>query len=216
MTAIIGEMTEDHRLVWRTMRAALWPEADDHDAEIGEVLAAGEVWAFMAEADGIPVGFAELSIRKAANGRKSQPVPFLEGIWIEPTYRCQGVGARLIAHIEAFLKARGFRELGSDSLIEIQLAHNAHKSPPAERSFAAGGANDDRSSYSEAQLRSVLQVSELVYGQVDLDGGCFFDSAEITRHGKLNDISNCSFLIIWFRHECRGAGNSGSKSQTGV
>ena len=33
---------------------------------------------------------------------------------------------RLVAHIEAFLTARGFRELGSDSLIENQAAHEAH------------------------------------------------------------------------------------------
>jgi GNAT superfamily N-acetyltransferase len=55
-----------------------------------------------------------------------QPVPFLEGIWVEPRSRWRRVGARLIAHIETFLKARGFRELGSDSLIENRVAHDAH------------------------------------------------------------------------------------------
>jgi aminoglycoside 6'-N-acetyltransferase I len=33
---------------------------------------------------------------------------------------------RLVAHIEAFLTARGFRKLGSDSLIENPAAHEAH------------------------------------------------------------------------------------------
>jgi aminoglycoside 6'-N-acetyltransferase I len=87
MTAIIREMKEDDRPAWRAMRTALWPEARNHDAEIREILEAGDAWAFMAEADGIRAGFAEISIRKAPNGCESQPVPFLEGIWIEPSYR---------------------------------------------------------------------------------------------------------------------------------
>jgi aminoglycoside 6'-N-acetyltransferase I len=108
------------------MREALWPEASGHEKDIGEILSATDAWGFIAEVDQVPAGFAEISIRKAANGCESQPVPFLEGIWIEPPHRREGIGARLIAQIEAFLKARGFGELGSDSLIENREAHDAH------------------------------------------------------------------------------------------
>jgi aminoglycoside 6'-N-acetyltransferase I len=125
----IRELTSADRAAWCGMRRLLWPDetARGHDAAIDEILNAKDAWGFIAEAADIePLGFAEISIRKAANGCESQPVPFLEGIWVEARSRRRRVGARLIAHIEAFLMARGFRELGSDSLIENEGAHEAH------------------------------------------------------------------------------------------
>jgi aminoglycoside 6'-N-acetyltransferase I len=125
----VRELTGADHAAWCRMRRLLWPDetAHGHDAAIDEILNARDAWGFIAETpDNEPIGFAEISIRKAANGCESQPVPFLEGIWVEPRSRRRRVGGRLIAHIEAFLTARGFRELGSDSLIENQAAHEAH------------------------------------------------------------------------------------------
>src|SRR5262249_46492900 len=83
--------------------------------------------AFIAETDGTAKGFAEVSLRKAANGCKSQPVPFLEGVWVEPPHRRQAIGRGLIAHIEALLGAKGFDELGFGGLIENPGAYHAHQ-----------------------------------------------------------------------------------------
>jgi aminoglycoside 6'-N-acetyltransferase I len=129
MPLTIRELTSADHVAWCRMRRLLWPDetARGHDAAVDEILNAKDAWGFIAEAaEDEPLGLAEISIRKAANGCESQPVPFLEGIWVEPRSRRRRVGARLIAHIEAFLTARGFRELGSDSLIENQAAHEAH------------------------------------------------------------------------------------------
>src|SRR5262249_5308592 len=85
-------------------------------------------WGFVAETDqGAAVGFAEITIRPFANGCDSRPVPFLEGIWVEPTFRRQAVGALLVAHVEAFVIARGFCEIGSDALVENHISHAAHR-----------------------------------------------------------------------------------------
>jgi aminoglycoside 6'-N-acetyltransferase I len=128
MTAIgVRRMTELDRKAWRAMREALWPEAVENDADIDEILAADDAWSFIAEREGIALGFAEVSVRKGANGCESRPVPFLEGIWIDPDARRQGLGARLIAHITLFLMDLGFTELGSDSLIDNHTAHDAHR-----------------------------------------------------------------------------------------
>lgn len=113
------------------MRAALWPgepaEAQLEDTE--NLLGNASGWGFMVETDdGTPAGFAEISIRPFANGCDSRPVPFLEGIWVEPPFRRRGVGALLVKHIEAFVAARGFCEIGSDALIENLLSHAAHRS----------------------------------------------------------------------------------------
>jgi aminoglycoside 6'-N-acetyltransferase I len=114
---------------WMRMRRLLWPDetTHGHDTAIDEILNAKEAWAFIAETDGTAKGFAEVSLRKAANGGKSRPVPFLEGVWVEPPHRRQGIGRGLIAHIEALLRAKGFDELGFGSLIENSSAYHAHQ-----------------------------------------------------------------------------------------
>ncbi len=117
------------RAAWLAMRAALWPEASpaDHEHDVERVLASDGEWGFIAEtAAGEPLAFAEVTIRKFANGCESQPVPFLEGIWVDRRYRREGVGKALITHIECFLRARGFHEWGSDALIENTQSHAAH------------------------------------------------------------------------------------------
>jgi aminoglycoside 6'-N-acetyltransferase I len=116
------------RTAWAQMRAALWPQesAPAHVQAIDDILASSDVWGFVAEADGSAAGFAEVAIRKYANGCDTAPVAFLEGIWVEPQMRRRGIAAQLIAHAEAFLAARGFRELGSDTQIDNVASQAAH------------------------------------------------------------------------------------------
>src|SRR5262245_15639756 len=112
----IRKMDASDRAVWMGMRVDLWPD-DAPSAllrSIEAILSGDDAWGFLAEStEGAPAAFAEVSIRKYANGCDSEPVPFLEGIFVRPQFRRQGAGARLIAHIEEFLIARGFNELGS-------------------------------------------------------------------------------------------------------
>jgi aminoglycoside 6'-N-acetyltransferase I len=117
------------RPAWAEMRAALWPEetAEEHAHGIDEVLQSDRAWGFIAEVGGAPAGFAELAIRDYANGCASRPVPFLEGIFVRQEFRRRAVGARLIAHVEAFVAARGFTEIGSDTDIANTASHAAHR-----------------------------------------------------------------------------------------
>jgi len=126
---IVREMSAADRAVWAEMRAALWPDQslELHVAEVEEILGSGDAWGFIAEtADGVPVGFAELAIRKYANGCTTAPVPFLEGIWVKSKFRRQGIGARLVDYVGAFVAARGFREIGSDAEIANRISRRAH------------------------------------------------------------------------------------------
>ena len=112
------------------MRASLWPEegAAAHARSIDALLARDNAWSFIAEtADGAALGFAEVAIRPYANGCDSAPVAFLEGIWVTDTARRDGIGRRLVAHIEDFLLARGFRELGSDTPLDNLASQDAHR-----------------------------------------------------------------------------------------
>ena len=128
---IVRAMTTADETAWAGMRAALWPEenAREHRAAILSMHGHDNAWAFIAEtkSDRQPAGFAELAIRPYANGCDSQPVPFLEGIWIAEAFRRQGVGALFINHITAFVIARGFREIGSDTPLDNHVSQDAHR-----------------------------------------------------------------------------------------
>src|SRR5690348_6206545 len=130
MMLSVRKMESADRALWAKMRARLWPEetAEQHSSAIDTVIAGDDGWGFVAEtAAHVPVGFAELAIRKYANGCESAPVAFLEGIWTDPAFRRRGIGARLIKHIESFLIARGFGEIGSDTPIENKDSQAAHR-----------------------------------------------------------------------------------------
>ncbi len=129
MEFAIRQMSYADRSAWAEMRAALWPEenASAHAAELDEILDSDDSWGFIAETtDGAPAGFAEVAIRKYANGCTSRPVPFLEGIWVKAEFRRQGMGRRLMETAETFLVHRGFQEMGSDAEIDNRISHAAH------------------------------------------------------------------------------------------
>jgi aminoglycoside 6'-N-acetyltransferase I len=129
MDVVIRQMGRGDRRDWAAMRTALWPDEplELHAREIEALLDGAAAWGFIAQAmDGAPAGFAELALRSYANGCKSRPVPFLEGIWVAEPLRRRGIGAKLIAHIEGFARARGYREIGSDALLANHASHDAH------------------------------------------------------------------------------------------
>src|ERR1700722_495218 len=79
----IRAMRGEDRAIWLEMRVALWPEENRlaHNDMIDRMLADEVAWAFVAEtAPGSSAAFAEVTLRKFANGCETQPVPFLEGI----------------------------------------------------------------------------------------------------------------------------------------
>jgi aminoglycoside 6'-N-acetyltransferase I len=129
MTAYVREMHASDRAVWTNLRCALWPDESlpTHASSIQQILSSDDAWGFLAEtSDRVPAGFAELAIRKYANGCETQPVPFLEGLWVAPRFRRQGIGRCLIRYVEAFVMARGYRELGSDTEIDNLASQSAH------------------------------------------------------------------------------------------
>jgi aminoglycoside 6'-N-acetyltransferase I len=113
------------------MRGALWPEEtpEQHAEGINQLLGDGEAWGFIAETPaGAALGFAEIAMRKYANGCDSRPVAFLEGIWVKEQYRRRRIGAQLMSHIESFLAGRGLHELGSDTPLDNAVSQSAHLS----------------------------------------------------------------------------------------
>lgn len=117
---------------WEALRRALWPDgAADHAAEIAQYLdgkAREPLAAWLAfSADGAAIGFVELSIRQHAEGCASGRILYLEGWYVAPGWRRQGVGDTLIRAAEAWGRAQGCTEFASDALIDNDVSHQAHR-----------------------------------------------------------------------------------------
>ena len=116
---------------WKRMRAALWPDCpeSDHTREMAEILGDADFnAAFVAHApDGLPVGFLEASIRLTAEGCHPGRIGYLEGWYVEPGWRGQGLGAALIQAAEAWAAERGCREMASDAYADNDAGREAHR-----------------------------------------------------------------------------------------
>jgi aminoglycoside 6'-N-acetyltransferase I len=114
----IREIIESDRPDWVRLRDALWPGSlPDHAAETRRHFdtRSERPIVFVAEADGRLVGFLELDLRKYAPGCASSPVPFVEGWYVEPPMRGQGIGRALMDAAETHARASGHHEIGSDA-----------------------------------------------------------------------------------------------------
>lgn len=115
---------------------ALWSDGTlgEHHAEAALILAGTPpstlpLRVFVAEADGIVVGFIEVGLRSHADGCDTrQPVGFVEGWYVEPKQRGRGVGRALMQAAEDWARAQGCRELASDTWIDHEPSQRAHES----------------------------------------------------------------------------------------
>lgn len=122
---------------WLALRSALWPDDEGAADEIARFFAEPDrrggllpEAVFVAAADDAPVrlvGFAEVSRRAYAEGCDTSPVGFLEGWYVVPERRAQGVGRALVEAAEAWAHALGCREFASDALAENEASARAHQ-----------------------------------------------------------------------------------------
>jgi aminoglycoside 6'-N-acetyltransferase I len=114
---------------WLRMRCVLWPdEPDAHEAEMRQWLSRPDTAVFVAVRPGGGLGgFAEVGTRPYADGCLSSPVAFLEGWYVDPDLRGQGLGRQLVQAVEAWAQARALSELASDTLLENTRSQRAHE-----------------------------------------------------------------------------------------
>lgn len=90
---------------WLRMRMQLWPECslEEHRSEIYEYFTGGsDMASFVAvRTDGRLGGFLEASIRPLADGCETRPVGYIEGWYVAPDLRRQGVGRKLVDAAES-------------------------------------------------------------------------------------------------------------------
>ena len=121
--------TRDRR-EWLRMRLAFWPDDGlTHAAEVDAFFSDDDdSWlTLVAECpDGGLCGFLEAGTRPFAEGCESSPVGYIEGWWVDPEYRRQGLGARLVSAAEAWARDLGLFEMASDADLANRPSRAAH------------------------------------------------------------------------------------------
>ena len=106
--------------LWAITKLALllWPEHETQELyeEMGSYLAGPESALFVAkEENGSVIGFAECALRHDyVEGTEERPVGYLEGIFVEKSYRRRHVAKMLVEACESFVKEKGCKEFASD------------------------------------------------------------------------------------------------------
>ena len=109
------------------MRAALWPDSDADEIDAVLRLPTSEGIVLVGERDeGGLRGFAEIGLRKYADGCNTSPVAYLEGIWIDPDCRRSRVASDLFREAEAWARSLGLTEFASDCDIENHVSEAFH------------------------------------------------------------------------------------------
>jgi len=117
---------------WRSLREALWPQAsaEEHDQETKDILSQPQrhLVLIAQSAAGDAIGFAEASIRHDyVNGCETSPVVFLEGIYVIPSARRDGVAKALCTSVEQWGLSYGCAEFASDTDINNTGAQTIHQ-----------------------------------------------------------------------------------------
>lgn len=117
---IVTPAAPEHREGWLALRVALWgAEATDLPQGDGN---------FLALSNGGVIGFAESAVRRDyVNGCDSSPVLFLEGLFVDPAWRRQGVAGAMVAAVAEWGRAQGCTEFASDAEIDNIDSHAMHQ-----------------------------------------------------------------------------------------
>ncbi|MDB4880320.1 MAG: sortase-like acyltransferase [Gemmatimonadetes bacterium] len=115
---------------WLRMSRALFPgasvEDDEHEMRAFRARDDAEVFVVV-RPNGLLGGYVEVDTRPSADGCATSPVGYIEAWYVDPDLRRMGFGRRLLAAAEGWARARGYREMASDTLLDNELSHLAHR-----------------------------------------------------------------------------------------
>lgn len=113
------------------MRQCLWPDCPGqrHALEMEQIWESKGV-VFMAQREnGSLCGFVEISVRHdPVPGASINPIPYVEGWYVDADCRGQGIGGQLLESAENWARSRGFEQIASDAVLENERSIRAHLS----------------------------------------------------------------------------------------
>jgi aminoglycoside 6'-N-acetyltransferase I len=116
---VLRPLTLADRGAWAALRHALWPHhpVAELSADLDDMQGDGFCNLGVFAGDEL-IGFAEAGIRPWGDGCDTAPVAWLEGIYVAPGARRQGIGRRLVEAVAEWGRAERLAELGSDALLD--------------------------------------------------------------------------------------------------
>ena len=128
MTASIRPVAARDYPVWLCMRQKIYPGLSEtfHRQEMRLYGKEPDKACYIAHLQDQIVAFIEVSLRNVVDGCLSSPVGYIEGIYVEPEYRGQGIGGALLRHVEAWFRTQGCSEMATDALAEDESAQRFH------------------------------------------------------------------------------------------
>ena len=115
---------------WLRLSLALFPEYSAEELAEGmrEHRARSDAEVFVAERENASVaGFVEVGARPYADGCETSPVGYIEAWYVDADVRRVGYGRGLLAAAEEWARRRGYREMASDSTLDNETSHAAHR-----------------------------------------------------------------------------------------
>ena len=127
----IAPVTEADVGDWLTLRQLLFTDTDDvgHEEDAAAILDNKfRNTVLLCRGDqGEPLGFAEVSLRHHVDGCHTSPVGYLEGLFVVPRRRRQGLARQLVEAAEDWVRARGCQEFASDIEIGNEIGQQTHQ-----------------------------------------------------------------------------------------
>lgn len=124
---MIQQVTIENAPQWAALCNAFWPH--NPAEEMMEAFRRGEyTQEYLYYADGVPVAFLSLSLRKDYVEGKcdSLPVGYVEGIYVQPPYRGRGIAGEMIAFAKGWAQAQGCTMLASDCELGNEESRRFH------------------------------------------------------------------------------------------
>lgn len=125
------DITETWFEPWLEMALALWPDekSDGLRIVLNDLISSPNHKNIIAMSDNEqPIGFANFSIKNDyIEGSETNRVGFVEGVYIKPEFRGQGIGKQLLQLGERWASSRGCTEMGSDAYITNMESRLFHK-----------------------------------------------------------------------------------------
>ncbi len=113
------------------MALELWPDYEEEELEklLQTTVEEQKYRVIMARReDGTHIGFAMFSIRTDyVEGAKQSPTGYLEGIFVAPEHRNQGIARELLRIGEGWCKEKGCTQMGSDTWLTNTASREFHQ-----------------------------------------------------------------------------------------
>ena len=133
----ITEVTKKDFTDWVGLGVLFWHRhpREKSEKEFAIILKSKNETSFLCRDDnGMPVGFIYVAIRTDyVEGSKTNPVGYLEGIYVKKAYRKKGIAKMLFKKAEKWFKAKKVKEIGSDTGTRNFASQKLHESVGFEK-----------------------------------------------------------------------------------